>query len=67
MSTSQLPNEAATSQEEANELALLESFDAGEWASSPNEARYIASYRASAKRSVARTLTPVEAQTWNGT
>ena len=56
MSRSQLPKEAATTQDEANELALLESFDAGQWASAPNEAQDIARYRSAAKRSVAERL-----------
>ena len=55
MSTSQLPNEAATTQEDANELALLESFDAGEWASAPNEAQDIARYRTTANKVLLKT------------
>ena len=53
MNTSQLPNEAASTQDDANELTLLESFDAGEWTSAPNEAQDIARYRFAAKRAIA--------------
>ena len=38
----------ATADDEANELALLESFDADEWSSAPNDAQDIARYRAAA-------------------
>ena len=55
MSTSQLPNEAATTQDEANELALLESFDEGEWTSPPNEAQEIERYCAVAVKAIFKT------------
>lgn len=48
MSTNQLQNEAATTQDDANKVALIESFDAGKWARTPDEAQDIARYRASA-------------------
>ena len=55
MSTSQLPTEAAITQDEANELALLESFDEGEWTSAPNEAKEIERYRAAAAKALLKT------------
>ncbi len=67
MNTRQFRNEAATNQDDANELALLQSFDAGEWASTPNEAQDIARYRAAVEQSIARTLARIEGQTWNRT
>jgi hypothetical protein len=62
MSTSQLPTEAASTQDDANELALLESFDSGEWASAPKEAQDIDRYRAAAKHFITRTLPRTEVQ-----
>jgi predicted DNA binding CopG/RHH family protein len=41
-----------TMQEDADELALLESFEAGEWASAPDEAADIARYRAAAAKAL---------------
>ncbi len=67
MSTSQFPTEAASTEDDTNELALLESFEAGEWTSAPTVAQDIARYRAAAKHSIARTLARIEAQTWNRT
>ncbi len=42
----------ATTQGDAKELALLESFEAGEWTSAPTEAQDIARYRAAASKAL---------------
>lgn len=52
MSTSSLQPKLANMQGDANELALLESFEAGEWTSVSNEADDIAHYRAAASKAL---------------
>lgn len=42
----------ATTQDDADELALLESFEAGEWAAAPDESADIARYRAAASKAL---------------
>jgi hypothetical protein len=52
MSASFLQPKIATMHDNADELALLESFEAGEWASVPDEAADIARYRAAASKAL---------------
>ena len=42
----------ATTQDDADELALLESFEAGEWTAVPDESADIAHYRAAASKAL---------------
>jgi predicted DNA binding CopG/RHH family protein len=52
MSTSSLQLKIATMQDDADELSLLESFEAGAWASVSDEAADIARYRAAASKAL---------------
>jgi hypothetical protein len=52
MSTKLLQPKIATYQDDVIEQTLLESFEAGEWASAPDEAADITRYRAAASKAL---------------
>lgn len=52
MSTSLLQFNTAICQDDGVEQALLESFEAGEWTSAPDESADIARYRAAASKAL---------------